>query len=72
MLHECLLQTYTIERVIQEFQASGSLYDETWLESYIKTHQKKYGIRFIIDKLRAKGLSSETLQLLGSAMEGSR
>ena len=64
LLRERLVQGHTIQRVLQDYQEMGVLDDEAWLQSFMCLQQKRYSLRFILTKLRAKGLSSETLQRL--------
>lgn len=64
LLRDRLVQDKTIERVLQEYRNMGFLDDESWLQSFMRTQQKRYSLRFILNKLYAKGLSSETIQRL--------
>lgn len=64
MLRERLVQSKTIERVLREFQEAGFLDDQAWLKSFVRLHQKRYGLRLILAKLQAKGLSANTLRQL--------
>lgn len=64
LLQERLVQNCTIGRVLQEYKEKGFLNDEAWLQSFMQSQQKRYSLRFILNKLRAKGLSLETIQQL--------
>lgn len=66
LLSERLVQSQTIVDVIQEYREMGFLDDEAWLQSFIHSQQKRYGLRFILNKLHTKGLSSETIQRLAN------
>lgn len=69
ILHKLLRERYvslsTIDRVLNEFQASGYLNDEAWIASYIDSRQRRYGFHAILAQLRAKGLSADVLQAIG-------
>ena len=62
LLKERLVQNQTITRVLQEYMDIGFLNDEMWLQTFMRSHQKRYSLRLILSKLHAKGLSSETVQ----------
>lgn len=62
LLRERLVQEHTISLVIEEYQEMGLLNDEMWLQSFVFAQQKRYGLRLILTKLKAKGLSPESLQ----------
>lgn len=62
LLRDRLVQSKTIEQVIEEFKEKGFLDDESWLQSFKQSQLKRYSRRLILTKLRAKGLSAETLQ----------
>ena len=64
LLRERLVQNHTIERVLQDYREMGFLDDEAWLQNFMRTQQKRYSLRFILNKLHAKGFSSETIQRL--------
>ncbi len=64
LLRDRLVQNKTIDRVLQEYREMGFLDDELWLQSFMRTQQKRYSLRLILSKLHAKGLSAETLQQL--------
>ncbi len=64
LLRDRLVQNKTIERVLQDYREIGFLDDELWLQSFMRIQQRRYGLRFILNKLYAKGLSSETIQRL--------
>lgn len=64
LLRERLVQNHTIHRVVQEYREMGFLDDEAWLQSFMRAQQKRYSLRFILSKLQAKGLSSDTIQRL--------
>ena len=66
LLRERLVQNKTIDRVLQEYKKMGFLDDESWLQSFILNQQRRYSLRFILSKLNAKGLSSDTLQRLAT------
>lgn len=66
VLHDRLVQSQTIERVIDEFRNMGFLDDESWLENFIRSRQKRYSLRYILNKLQSKGISSEIIQRLAS------
>lgn len=63
LLRERLVQNQTIERVLQDYREMGFIDDEIWLQNFMRAQQKRYGLRFILNKLHAKGFSSETIQL---------
>ena len=62
LLRERLVQDKTIHHVITELQDAGYLDDEMWLKVFLRSQQKRYGLPLILSKLRAKGLSTHTLQ----------
>jgi regulatory protein len=64
LLRERLVQSQTIDRVLQEYKEMGFLDDEFWLQSFMRSQQKRYSLRVILSKLHAKGLSPDTLQRL--------
>lgn len=64
LLRERLVQSKTIDRVLQEFQDSGYLDDGMWLQAFMQSQQKRYSLRLILSKLQAKGFSPDTLQTL--------
>ncbi len=64
LLRDRLVQRQTIERVLEEFKASGYLNDEVWIQAFMRSQQKRYSLRLILSKLQAKGFSSETIQRL--------
>jgi regulatory protein len=64
LLRDRLVQSKTIDRVLQEYREMGFLDDDSWLQSFMRSQQKRYSLRFILSKLHHKGLSSETLQRL--------
>lgn len=66
LLRDRLVQDRTIDKVIQEYREMGFLDDESWLQSFMRAQQKRYSLRFILNKLHAKGLSSETIQRLAN------
>lgn len=66
LLRDRLVQDHTIEQVIQEYREMGFLNDESWLQSFMSTQQKRYSLRLILNKLHGKGFSSETIQRLAN------
>ena len=62
LLRERLVQDKTSKRVIADLQTAGFLDDDAWLQAYVQSQQKKYGLSLILAKLRAKGLSGQTLR----------
>lgn len=64
MLRERLVQEKTIHRVLTELQEAGFLNDEAWLNAFINSQQKRYGLPIILSKLRLKGISRQTIQQL--------
>lgn len=64
LLIERLVDETTIDRVIEECQAKGFLNDEQWLESFIRSHRKRFGWPVIQKKLRSKGLSIDEIQAI--------
>lgn len=64
LLRDRLVQNKTIDRVLQEYREMGYLDDESWLQSFMRAQQRRYSLRFILSKLHAKGLSSDTLKRL--------
>lgn len=63
-LQDRLVQKQTIERIIQEFIHLGFLDDETWLKHYRQSQIKKCSLPLMLSKLRAKGLSAQTVKQL--------
>lgn len=61
-LQDRLVQSHTIERVIEEYRDMGMLDDESWTEGFIRSQQKRYALRHILNTLHRKGLSSDTIQ----------
>lgn len=66
LLRDRLVQSKTIDRVLQEFKESGYLNDEMWLQTFMQSQQKRYSLRCIVSKLQAKGFSADTLQTLAA------
>lgn len=64
LLRERLVQSHTIERLIEEMHRMGVLDDEAWLQNFFRVQQKRYSLSSILSKLHSKGFSSETLQRL--------
>lgn len=64
LLHERLVQPSTIERVLTEYKELGFLDDESWLQNFMRSQQKRYSLRSTLAKLHAKGLSTATIQHL--------
>lgn len=64
LLRDRLVQNETIEQVLREYQEMGALDDEAWLQSFMRTQQARYSFRHILNKLRAKGFSAETIRRL--------
>jgi regulatory protein len=62
LLSERLIQKKTIERVIQEYIKMGVLDDESWVQNFMSSHQKRYSLRLLLTKLKDKGLSSDSLK----------
>lgn len=62
LLRDRLVQRKTIDKVMRDCHQAGYFDDENWLKNYIQMHQSRYGWRFIATKLKAKGLSVETLE----------
>lgn len=71
LLRDRLVQDNMIDRVIQEYREMGFLDDEAWLQGFMRIQQKRYGLRFILNKLRMKGLSSKTIQNLENEWKNS-
>jgi regulatory protein len=69
LLRDRLVQSHTIDHVLQEYREMGFLDDDSWLQSFMRMQQKRYSLRFILNKLRAKGISSETIQRLAREWE---
>ena len=67
-LQERLVQSHTVARVIQEFRDLAVFDDDAWLQSFLRTQQKRFGKRAIIAKLYAKGISAENIQKLSLEM----
>jgi regulatory protein len=59
LLKEKLVQSKTIQKVMQEMACY--LNDEDWIASFMRTYEKKLGLRAILVKLQSKGLSQKTL-----------
>lgn len=64
LLRDRLVQPKTIKQILLESKEKGLLNDEVWLSAFLQSHLKRYGLPYILSKLKAKGLSSETLQKL--------
>ncbi len=69
LLQGRFVQPPTIEKVIQELKGSGYLDDRAWLQGFMRGQERRYGLPLILLKLRAKGLSSSTLQTLAAEWE---
>lgn len=63
-LRRYLVQEKTIRLLIDEFQENGIFNDESWLNQYMTNQLKRYQLRFVLNKLRLKGFSNETLESL--------
>lgn len=64
LLRDRLVQSHAIEQVIREYRAMGALDDEAWLQSFMRLHQQRYSFRDLLNKLRSKGFSAETISRL--------
>lgn len=64
-----LVQPDTIDRIVEELQQNGMIDDEAWLRNFIGSNGKKAGLPVILNKLRAKGLSRETIGHLSAEWE---
>lgn len=64
LLRDRLVQSHTIDRVIRKYREMGALDDEAWLQSFMQTQKQRYSFRHILNKLRTKGLSAETISHL--------
>jgi regulatory protein len=64
LLRERLVSPQTIERVLNEFAAMGYLDDAAWMQRFMQTQKKRYGVPLILSKLCAKGFSQETIRQL--------
>lgn len=62
LLIERLVQKVTIHAIIQECVNWGYLDDQAWIESFMRTHLKRAGLRCVMAKLQAKGLPLETVR----------
>jgi regulatory protein len=62
LLAERLVQTQTIQKIIQDCLAWGYLDDQAWLESFVCSQLKRSSMRALMIKLQAKGLPSEIIQ----------
>lgn len=62
LLLERLVQPILAQKIIEELSALGYLDDQAWLESFMRSQLKRYGVRAIMAKLQAKGFSSEYVQ----------
>jgi regulatory protein len=60
-LRERLVQSHTIDQILEEFKRAGYLDDEAWLKAFMRGQQKTQGLPLILSKLGAKGLSPESL-----------
>lgn len=63
-LSERFISRANISRIIEEFSSLGYLNDEDWLNAFIRSHIKRYGLKMISLKLKAKGVSPEDSQTL--------
>lgn len=64
MLSERLVQPKTIDKSIKQLVAMGLLDDRAWLETFVRLHKKRMGIRLIVAKLKSKGITNESLRFL--------
>lgn len=62
LLRERLVRAKTIEKVIHDCRQAGYFDDAGWLRNYIASRQKKESIRSILQKLKSKGLTDESLE----------
>lgn len=62
LLHTRLVQSPTIQKLIADGKNWGYLNDETWLETFIQGHLKRYSMRMITLKLQSKGISKNTIK----------
>jgi regulatory protein len=60
MLRERLVQGQTIKAIIDELISQGFIDDEAWVASFVRSQSKRCGLRVIQQKLRAKGISTDT------------
>ena len=71
LLRNKCVQSHTIERVIQEFQEKGLLDDALWIQFFMQSQQKRYGMKVILAKLYAKGLTKESLEKISEEWQHS-
>ena len=64
LLKERLVRPQTIVKVLQDCQQLGILNDELWIDTFMRSHQKRYSLRVILNKLRTKGLKPETIKTI--------
>lgn len=61
LLRDRLVPEHLIQQMIEEHKKTGALDDDLWVERYLQQQQKKYGLKHILQKLKAKGFSREAL-----------
>lgn len=62
LLVERLVQPKTIEKCLKNLVSLGMLDDQAWLDSFIRMHKKRMGLRLILAKLKTKGITEESLR----------
>jgi regulatory protein len=69
LLKERLVRPQTLKKVIADCQELRCLNDELWIEVFMRTHQKRYSLRLILNKLRMKGLTADTIKKIAEAWQ---
>lgn len=64
LLKERLIQSHTINRLLQECVGWGYLNDEAWLQSFMRGHLKRHSLRATTIKLQSKGVPPDIIQEL--------
>lgn len=69
ILSERLVSHKTIESSLNYLQSMGVIHDEEWMVQFIAAHKRKYGMRLIRAKLKAKGISEGNLSCVNFVPE---
>ncbi len=64
LLKERLVTGSVIEKIISECRAKGYLNDRDWINSFIRSQRKRFGLAAIWRKLQSKGVSREEIHLI--------
>ena len=69
LLRDRKVQDLSAFRVIEECCDLGLLDDQAWIDSFLRSQGKKYGLSFILKKLYAKGVSSKTINAIAASWD---